>query len=282
LWAAECIDQETGLKVALVEDRRDREGKDTAQSHLLILEILASNTHPATMPLEGFCMNPREDVWALIATPFYSNGALENILCNGDRKSVLSAVQKSKIIFGVAAGMASLHSRGIIHRDLKPAHVFLDADFEPVIGDFAAAHHHGSGFLIEGEWGTPIYKAPEILIEEDYGFAVDVYAFACTLYSLFAEPGTFENGSTPRSAFALARAVIQGRRYVRKPEIPDYHWNVITRCWEQDPDARPQFRTLVDEFHRDHAYCLEGADLDEVLEYEERVYEVFGEPKENF
>jgi serine/threonine protein kinase len=227
-------------------------------------------------------MNPGEGIRALIAFPLYPNKSVHDIIFKGGRWSVLNATIKSKIIFGVAAGMASVHARGIIHRDLKPGHILLDDDFEPVICDFALAHHYGIEQEGTGVMGSPAFMAPEIFKEMPYGFGVDVYAFGCTLYTLFAEPGTFDNGKVCRTMGTLSQAVMRGARYVRTPEIPDYHWDVITRCWVDDPDGRPQFRTLVEEFHRDRAYVLEGAERDEVLEYEERVYEVFGEPKTDF
>jgi hypothetical protein len=65
---------------------------------------------------------------------------------------------------------------------------------------------------------------------------------------------------------------------VKKPEIPEYHWGVIARCWNQDPEARPTFQALLDEFHESHEYILPAADQISVLEYENQVGTSFGAP----
>jgi serine/threonine protein kinase len=57
----------------------------------------------------------------------------------------LTATKKSTIIFGIASGMAHLHSRGIVHCDLKPTTVLLNDQFEPVIGDLYDSNR-GFGF----------------------------------------------------------------------------------------------------------------------------------------
>jgi hypothetical protein len=77
----------------------------------------------------------------------------------------------------------------------------------------------------------------------------------------------------------MVRRVIKGERFVRRPEIPEYYWSLIVRCWAQDPSLRPQFRELLEEFHDRHEYILSGADEGVVLEYENRLYSRFGPPK---
>jgi hypothetical protein len=89
----EGIDQETGLKV-LLQYRAYAPEDERTEDRLLLLEILSSNTHPATVPLEGYCMNPEDGIRALIAFPFYSNRTVMNVIQRGGRESVLNATRK--------------------------------------------------------------------------------------------------------------------------------------------------------------------------------------------
>jgi hypothetical protein len=42
-------------------------------------------------------------------------------------------------------------------------------------------------------------------------------------------------------------------------------------AWQQTPDGRPTFQEMVDDFHANHAYVFPGADLEQVIEYENRI-----------
>jgi serine/threonine protein kinase len=188
-----------------------------------------------------------------------------------------NATTKSKCVFGIAAGMAYLHEKGIIHRDLTPDNVLLDANNEPVIG--------GLGFAaksIRGEWETgwaieaPFFIAPEVFEDRDagdgppYGLPADVYSFSVLLYLLFSRDDRpkLEGGKVIRTARQLVMQVGQGARYERSPEIPEYYWGLITRCWAHVPMDRPTFEAILAEFGESHAYVLPGADLTEVRRYE--------------
>jgi serine/threonine protein kinase len=108
----------------------------------LTLEILAENAHPATLRLIGFLVAADN---VSVASPFAANGLVAGAI----RQSAIDTTQKSKMVFGVASGMADLHSRAILHRDLKPDHIFLGDKFEPVIADFVlpARFKRGERFL---------------------------------------------------------------------------------------------------------------------------------------
>jgi hypothetical protein len=115
--------------------------------------------------------------------------------------------------------------------------------------------------------------APTVFTDGECDFSADVYAFAVTLYSIFAEPKEMDDGNVSRrSIMIIMRAVCRGARFLRKPEIPEYHWGVITRCWAQDPKSRPTFEMLLDEFHNSHECILPEADRSAVLEYENLIY----------
>jgi hypothetical protein len=85
---------------------------------------------------------------------------------------------------------------------------------------------------------------------------------------------------TPARTIALAAhgEGWEGSATVKRPEIPEYHWGVIVRCWQKDPKARLTFQTLLKEFHEDHEYILPGSDRSVVLEYEDQVGSDIGGP----
>jgi hypothetical protein len=124
--------------------------------------------------------------------------------------------------------------------------------------------------------------APELFNDENesYDFAVDVYAFAVTVYSILAKADALDDGKAPpRNPQQWLMRVMRGARFIKKAEITEVHWAVIEACWKHDPKQRPQFQELLNEFHRSHKYILPDADQSAVLEYEERVYSHFKSPK---
>jgi serine/threonine protein kinase len=254
---------------------------DAQRTFIRELQILAANEHPGTLRLRGFRFSDDPHRGPTIVTEVMENGALSEVL-KSERKAALAftATQKSVTIFGIVAAMAYCHAQGIVHRDLKPENVFMTADFEPVVADFGISRHCTGDARQTGNLGTPLFMAPELFGDaEAYGFPVDVYAFAVTLYALFAAPVDFTDGRPARNAQQVIVKVMRGVRFVRKPQIPDYHWGVITACWDTAPERRPTFWELLRRWRDTHEYVLDGADRAAVLAYEARVYRAVGPPR---
>ncbi|KIJ14917.1 hypothetical protein PAXINDRAFT_59504, partial [Paxillus involutus ATCC 200175] len=83
-------------------------------------------------------------------------------------------------------GLFSLHRRGVLHRDIKPGNILLDDSGHVIISDFGLAKvfELGTPYLTSGCCGTLSHMAPEIFFEERYGFAVDYWALAITIYEM--------------------------------------------------------------------------------------------------
>jgi hypothetical protein len=89
----------------------------------------------------------------------------------------------------IAAGMVHLHSCGIVHYDLKPSTVLLNDQFKP---------------MLTVERCSTLFMGPEMGEDRDGGnFAVNVYAFAVTIYQQFTDKSVMDDGSSTGSSFGL-------------------------------------------------------------------------------
>jgi calcium/calmodulin-dependent protein kinase I len=103
------------------------------------------------------------------------------------QKGSYSEREASELIKCVTLAVSYLHSIGIVHRDLKPENLIYlnnDASSPIKITDFGLAkfkstHDKKSGTNINTmttACGTPGYVAPEVLKNEPYGSAVDMWS----------------------------------------------------------------------------------------------------------
>lgn len=80
-------------------------------------------------------------------------------------------------------GVRALHQAGLMHLDLKPANVLVDEAGRVVILDFglvrALRANHGLSHRV---WGTPIWMAPEQMVNKGVTPSADWYAVGLMLY----------------------------------------------------------------------------------------------------
>lgn len=79
-----------------------------------------------------------------------------------------------------------VHKMGVIYRDLKPENVLLDAKGNIRLTDFGLSKEgvrdHSSG--ANSFCGTPEYIAPEVLLRQGHGRAVDWWSLGALLYEM--------------------------------------------------------------------------------------------------
>ncbi|KAI8803943.1 kinase-like domain-containing protein [Cladochytrium replicatum] len=158
----------------------------------------------------------------------------------------------------IALGMRYLHelSPPIVHGDLKTTNVLLTSDLTVKLSDInisavkANAAAGRNTFTAGISADTIKFMAPERLEGAIQTIAGDVYSFAMTLYELLtagSQPFSLD-GLTTDSQVVTA-VIIDRRRPTRPPDAslcPDAMWSLIQRCWDDEPGARPTFRTIVD------------------------------------
>jgi eukaryotic-like serine/threonine-protein kinase len=145
--------------------------------------------------------------------------------------------------FQLASGIADVHAHGLVHRDIKPNNIKIDDEGVLKIFDFGLARDENQMQTI-GVVGTPGFMAPELrgLGQVYFSTAVDVYAFASTVWWLFTgESPTTDTGQNVTSGFGdLA--------------LPESLQLLFQRCWRVDPNDRPKAAELVSVLERELLY----------------------------
>ena len=188
--------------------------------------------------------------------------------------SWLDSTARTKIICGIASGMACVHSKGIIHRDLKPGNVLIDENHLPRICDFGSSRLLSTDSTPTMSGTTRAYAAPEIYDDDfEYSTKMDVYSFGVMLYEIATGKFAFrktKNGRD-RTEAQLMNYIISGNREDIESATP-FTKDLIERCWAQDPDSRPSFEEICASLKKKMHMLFYDADLDEIIEFRAKFF----------
>jgi serine/threonine-protein kinase len=179
--------------------------------------------------------------------PFISGESLRARINRGP----LSVRETVTVMKDVARALAYAHGRGIVHRDIKPDNILLSSG-AAVVTDFGVAKAlaasrdksapKASGTMtgVGVSLGTPQYMAPEqAAADPNTDHRADIYALGIVAYEMLTGAPPF-HGRTPQALLAAQLteepAPITQRRY----DVPPALSQLIMRCLEKAPAARPK------------------------------------------
>lgn len=158
-------------------------------------------------------------------------------------------------------GLEYVHQKEIIHRDLKAMNIFLKDTWRTCkLGDFGISTAVETGKSASGCVGTPAYMAPELLWNQRYASAVDLWAIGVVLYELMALRLPFVGSNVLSLVYQIAfnnydDAPLQPGGY--SPKLVD----LVSRFMDKDPAMRPSAGHLLAESTLWEAYSWEAANL---------------------
>ncbi|OVA20810.1 Protein kinase domain [Macleaya cordata] len=185
----------------------------------------------------------------VVVTELLSGGSLRKYLMNMRPKCLETSVAVG-FALDIARAMECLHSHGIIHRDLKPDNLILTADHKTVkLVDFGLAREETVTEMMTAETGTYRWMAPELYStvtlrqgeKKHYNHKVDAYSFAIVLWELLHNRLPFEGMSNLQAAYAAAFKNVRPSA----ENLPEELALILTSCWKEDPNARPNFSQIV-------------------------------------
>ncbi|XP_072459783.1 receptor-interacting serine/threonine-protein kinase 1 [Notamacropus eugenii] len=182
---------------------------------------------------------------------------------------------KGRMILEVIEGMCYLHREGVIHKDLKPENILVDDDFHVKIADLGVAsfktwskltkeennrqrkintaakvNTDHLGTMARADAGTLLYMAPEHLndINAKPTDKSDVYSFAIVLWAIFANKEPYENAICEKQIITCVGNGNRPNVEEIDEKCPKEIINLMVRCWNGNPDDRPTFSEIDQEF----------------------------------
>ena len=100
------------------------------------------------------------------------------------------------------------------------------------------------------------------------------YIYSSILLHLFTNNIKLNYHKKPRSSQQYMMLIVRGVRPTRPENMPDSYWELIQKCWKENPNDRPTFAEIVEEL-KDDKYAIEEfgmkTNLDELHRYQNRI-----------
>ncbi|KAH6792375.1 Protein kinase superfamily protein [Perilla frutescens var. hirtella] len=204
------------------------------------IEIMLRLRHPNVVLFMGAVTRPPH---MSILTEFLPRGSLYKLL---HRPSIqIDEKRRIKMALDVAKGMNYLHTSHpiIVHRDLKTPNLLVDKNWVVKVCDFGMSRLQHHTFLSsKSAAGTAEWMAPEVLRNEPSNEKSDVYSFGVILWEL----ATLRVPWTEMNSMQVVGAVgFQGRHLEIPPTVDPLVAEIISDCWNRNPQARPSFAQII-------------------------------------
>ncbi len=157
------------------------------------------------------------------------------------RAGPLSPRVAMKLFQEVAWALAYAHQRGVIHRDVKPDNILIErATDRALVTDFGIALRGRPGEGGTGEVvGTARYMSPEQALGEEVDARSDLYSLGATIFFALTGRPPFEAANLPAIITQQVSTPAPRLTSVRS-EVPARLGEIVDRCLEKQPAARPQ------------------------------------------
>lgn len=122
-----------------------------------------------------------DNEWAYFVTPYCPKGDLDDVLARTKFGNIAAIDLTCQLLNGISY----LHERRFLHRDLKPANIYIGETSQAIIGDFGSIKTLPENTdAIPASSHSVLYRPPESVVNNKYGFLSDIYQCGIVLFQL--------------------------------------------------------------------------------------------------
>ncbi|XP_051250735.1 platelet-derived growth factor receptor beta isoform X2 [Dicentrarchus labrax] len=150
------------------------------------------------------------------------------------------------VSFQVSQAMDFLSTRNCVHRDLAARNVLVCEGKLVKICDFGLARDltNDQDYIARGNSFLPVkWMSPESIFQSVYSSQSDVWSYGVLLWEIFSL------GGSPYPDLPMTQefysALKRGYRMSRPDHAPHNIFDLMKQCWEEKPQSRPSFSSLV-------------------------------------
>ncbi|OQS06100.1 kinase [Thraustotheca clavata] len=237
VWKGKFNEETVAIKLL----QENRNSARDIQEFVDEITLTASFNSPYIIKMIGAVWTTPTNVMAVME--IMNLGDLREYLVKND-SSVFTWDKKLNILISVVEALSYLHSLSIIHRDLKSRNVLLDSVKGAKLSDFGIAKQDLLTTMTRGI-GTYRWMAPEVLTENCYGVAADVYSFGVLLSEMDTHEIPYHNIKNPANGFPLSdpsviAGVVSGTLKLSFSNFcPTLIYDLGEACLQMNPEDRP-------------------------------------------
>ena len=246
VYRATCIETKEERAIKIIDLEYSDDDVEEVRKEISIMSELRSNF--LTRLHESFAEGQK----LYIVMEYLNAGSLRDLLdemqeCDGEgSNSGMTAFPENVcayIVQQILLGLEYLHKNGKIHRDLKCENLLMSKDGAVKLGDFG-----GTGRLTETEdkrntfVGSPFWMAPEVIKENDYDTAADIWSLGITAIELAKGHPPYAQMHALRVLFLIPKnpaPVLEGSKFSKN--FKDF----VRLCLHKNAKRRPSASDLL-------------------------------------
>ncbi|MFD3522625.1 serine/threonine-protein kinase [Streptomyces sp. NPDC058653] len=226
--------------------------------------LLSTLGHPNIVRLfDANTVRTREGLRGYFTMEYVAGGSLERLAAA--HKSMVPTELVAEVMTQIATGLAVAHAQDppIVHRDVTLANVLIgydDSGMRVRVSDFGLAKRADPFTHLASAQGTYAFMAPEVMRNQGYSCASDVWSVGVIAYLLLTNRFPFHGGGEEFSSFSFGRfnrSLLPPSSY--NDEVDADLDRIVLATLEIDAQNRPATAQFLADALRERAESLADA-----------------------